>query len=991
MGAALDEIQSKLTGLVKTRSKFHVALIICAAAFTLVILLAESNAFSPGEAGRFSLRQGLLIGAALLILLGIDLGASFFFFRPLEAILRQTLLLEEKTTPSKTAVSGNFPPPISAAADQITRPITGNPLTIFPFQDLYELLRLNKASSPLQLFTRIMDNLPYTCVLFDVGEDVLRLNYFHDTGRRAMDTAMRGLALPFIDGENILSAKSLLLSDELQDNAAFESLFSFVKNRDIHRFGIFTISVNGASAHIFVVSLDQAANDSYALPLLKTTAEVFSASLQRRIEQTKISHQLESLNSLAELSQAISAEFDLSRLYHLVYKKVTDPLGKDFSFYIAVYDKNRLEITVPFIAEGETISSIDAFPIGNGLTSVLLETRKPLLLVNNVEAEGQRLGAKVVGSPAKSWLGVPLLYNGEAIGAMVVQDTHHDHRFGEKDQAYLQTLAPQVAIALRNAQLVDEMTQAINAYGREKLLLNELLDNIPEKIYFKDENGVYIRASNSFLTANGYTDESEVVGHTDAELLPGSAGRAMHLDDLFVIQTVKASLGEIIEHTADNGQSSWDMVTRIPLIVGENTTGLLGIAQDITSLKLAEIQSSRQAERLFTASQIARDVTGSLELKDILANAVNLICMQFNYDHCGIFLLDQVQKQAVLAEAYGDAGKKMLQSGYRLAVGSQSLVGQATAKNQTAVANQVKNQPDYFANPFLPETMSEVVIPLNIGERVLGALDVQSNHESAFTFDDLHALEILADQLAMAIENSRLFTRTQDNLAKHRLLHEITTTASQTQSFEQSLQVIVEMLNQALKTDWAAIFSNQPDHNLEILAFTGSLNPNDEQSNWLRDSSIVKSCFREGKPVANKLLSVSAKGEFLEEYAFPIHYSGEILAVLHIGALNTNFMDENDYEIIGALANTVGGIMTTSRLIDQIRIQALRQKQLFEVSSKIRRFVDIESILRTSAEEIGKTLQVRSAKVKITTALPETDNELADRRLIRDENGDAKL
>jgi GAF domain-containing protein len=205
------------------------------------------------------------------------------------------------------------------------------------------------------------------------------------------------------------------------------------------------------------------------------------------------------------------------------------------------------------------------------------------------------------------------------------------------------------------------------------------------------------------------------------------------------------------------------------------------------------------------------------------------------------------------------------------------------------------------------------------------------------------------------------------------------------------MQVIVEMLNQALKTDWTAIFSNQPDNHLEILAFKGSLNPNDEQTSWLRDSSIVKSCFREGKPVANKLLSVSAKGEFLEEYAFPIHYSGEILAVLHIGALNTNFMDENDYEIIGALANTVGGIMTTSRLIDQIRIQALRQKQLFEVSSKIRRFVDIESILRTSAEEIGKTLQVRSAKVKITTALPETDNELAERRLIRDENGDAKL
>jgi hypothetical protein len=115
-----------------------------------------------------------------------------------------------------------------------------------------------------------------------------------------------------------------------------------------------------------------------------------------------------------------------------VYKKVTDRWAKTLVFILRFMTRTGLRLPFPSIAEGETISSIDAFPIGNGLTSVLLETRKPLLLVNNVEAEGQRLGAKVVGSPAKYMAGVPLLYNGEAIGAMVVQVTHHDQPLWRK-------------------------------------------------------------------------------------------------------------------------------------------------------------------------------------------------------------------------------------------------------------------------------------------------------------------------------------------------------------------------------------------------------------------------------------------------------------------------------------------------------------------------------------------------------------------------------
>jgi GAF domain-containing protein len=139
----------------------------------------------------------------------------------------------------------------------------------------------------------------------------------------------------------------------------------------------------------------------------------------------------------------------------------------EVEFLIATYDPAGNTIQIPYMYESGAYQKNEPFPLGEGLISVLINTRQPLMLVENTEARAKELGARVLGKPAKSWLGVPLLVAGDVIGAMVVQDLEHELRFDEDDQRMLSTLASQVAVAIRNTRLLESTH---NQAERERLL-----------------------------------------------------------------------------------------------------------------------------------------------------------------------------------------------------------------------------------------------------------------------------------------------------------------------------------------------------------------------------------------------------------------------------------------------------------------------------------------------------------------------------------------
>ena len=181
-----------------------------------------------------------------------------------------------------------------------------------------------------------------------------------------------------------------------------------------------------------------------------------------------------------------------------------------------------------------------------------------------------------------------------------------------------------------------------------------------------------------------------------------------------------------------------------------------GIAVALEKQRLL-IQAQRRAVELQTAALVARETSSTLDLDILLKRMVNLLCERFGFYHASVFLLDENREFAVVRESTGLAGEEMKVRGHKLAVGSRSIMGAVTATGSPLVVNDVSHSETHRKNPLLPNTRSELGIPLKLGDRVIGALDVQSTEVNAFHPDDIAVLQILSDQIAVAIENAKAY------------------------------------------------------------------------------------------------------------------------------------------------------------------------------------------------------------------------------------------
>ncbi len=177
--------------------------------------------------------------------------------------------------------------------------------------------------------------------------------------------------------------------------------------------------------------------------------------------------------------------------------------------------------------------------------------------------------------------------------------------------------------------------------------------------------------------------------------------------------------------------------------------------QNLQLLKKAQ----RQTRLLEAGARVGRSITSILDLDALLHATVDIICDEFGFYFAGIFLIDESGEWAVLRAGRGEAGQQMVAQDYRLRIGDPSMVGQAAQSGQACIALDAGQAANAAQNPLLPLTRSEIALPLRIGRQNIGVLSVQSTDQAAFSEDDLTALQALADQLAVAIDNARLLKR----------------------------------------------------------------------------------------------------------------------------------------------------------------------------------------------------------------------------------------
>ena len=170
---------------------------------------------------------------------------------------------------------------------------------------------------------------------------------------------------------------------------------------------------------------------------------------------------------------------------------------------------------------------------------------------------------------------------------------------------------------------------------------------------------------------------------------------------------------------------------------------------------------AHRGTQLRTAIEVSKTASTTLETAALLQQSVDLIKEQFGYYYVGLFLVDEAYQWAVLKSGTGEAGKRQLADNHRLKIDETSMVGWSIVHRQPRISGQVAAESVRFENPYLPETRSEMALPLISRSQVLGALTIQSVEENAFSQEDIDVLQTVADQIANALQNSRLFGQVQ--------------------------------------------------------------------------------------------------------------------------------------------------------------------------------------------------------------------------------------
>ncbi|MBN1811477.1 MAG: GAF domain-containing protein [Anaerolineae bacterium] len=361
------------------------------------------------------------------------------------------------------------------------------------------------------------------------------------------------------------------------------------------------------------------------------------------------------------------------------------------------------------------------------------------------------------------------------------------------------------------------------------------------------------------------------------------------------------------------------------------------LRQTLESLEQRTVDLQHRSVQLQASAEVARGAVSILEVDQLIRQVVDLIRERFDLYYVGLFLLDEERQFAVLHAGTGEAGQEMLVQGHRLEVGGGSMIGQCTAKAEAAIALDVGEEAVHFDNPLLPETRSEMALPLRSRGRIIGAMSVQSAEAAAFDEEDVSVMQTMADQVAVAIDNARLLAESQAALEAERRAYG-----------EFSGQAWRELLR--IRTDWGYHYTRQA-----ITPVEGDWRPEMRQAERIGQSVQGNPERAEGGDGTN--------GTAL---AMPIQVRGETVGVIGFrkGEGSKTWTAE-EVILLETLVTQLGLALESAWLYQDTQQRAIREQLTAEITGRIRETLDMDTVLKTAAQEIREVLGLHDVKIQM--------------------------
>ena len=361
---------------------------------------------------------------------------------------------------------------------------------------------------------------------------------------------------------------------------------------------------------------------------------------------------------------------------------------------------------------------------------------------------------------------------------------------------------------------------------------------------------------------------------------------------------------------------SW-LISPMKNFLGQQTDIRTELAEEQTSLDQRIQQRTAEIERRLmqvrTAAEISRSVTSLLDPEEVLQKVVDLIQERNNYYYVGVFLIDERREYAVLMAGTGEDGQKMLAAGHRLQVGGSSMIGWCTSNRQARIALDVGAEAVRFNNPYLPQTRSELALPIISRGLTIGALTVQSVEPNAFDEADIVILQGIADSLAIAIDNARLFQQSRADLEEIRALN-----------------------RRFVQEAWSNVSTAQGRFQFQF----------------------------ENKTIAQKTRQTNV-------FHFPILLREQKIGQITIDSKST-ILTEEDKEMVETILNQTALALESARLLEETQQRASQEEKVNVLSAEFSRATTIEQILKTVLREVRRLPSVAEVSLRLSPSLPET-------------------